>query len=189
MLYIILNLVGQKFRSSLVVWIWLRVSHEVQSDVSQGCLHLHNLLDGEFPGYPVIRTWHFHCHDLGSIPGLGNKILQVSQTGTKKKKLLLNDARESVLTFTASAGYCQENSVLQCTYSWTAWVFSSCILAGFSQKWSKGKQGRNCNAFYDLALEVTYHQVPVKHARKLFKGINIQNVDHSISHTWHFKNL
>ena len=67
--------------------------------------------------------------------------------------------------------------------------FSHHVLAGFSQKWSKRKQGRNCNAFYDLALEVTYHQVPIKYVRKLFKGINIQNVGHSISHTLHLKNL
>ena len=25
----------------------------------------------EFPGGPVVRTWHSHCQGLGSIPGWG----------------------------------------------------------------------------------------------------------------------
>ena len=29
----------------------------------------------EFPGNPVVRTWCFHCHGLGSIPGQETKIL------------------------------------------------------------------------------------------------------------------
>ena len=29
----------------------------------------------EFPGSPMVRTWGFHCGDLGSIPGWGTKIL------------------------------------------------------------------------------------------------------------------
>ena len=95
-------LVGQKFRSSLAVWIWLRASHEVQSDVSQGCPHLKNLLNGEFPGSPVVRTRHFHCCGLGSIPGWGTKILQASCTAKKKK--LLNGARESVSMMPHSHG-------------------------------------------------------------------------------------
>ena len=38
---------------------------------------------GGFPGGPVVKTLHFHCRGLGSIPGLGTKILQ-----SKKKKRL-----------------------------------------------------------------------------------------------------
>lgn len=30
---------------------------------------------GEFPGGPVVRAWHFHCHGPGLIPGQGTKIL------------------------------------------------------------------------------------------------------------------
>ena len=30
---------------------------------------------GELPGGPVVRTWHFHCRGLGSVPGRGTKIL------------------------------------------------------------------------------------------------------------------
>ena len=30
-----------------------------------------------FPGGPVARTQHFHCWDMGLIPGQGAKILQV----------------------------------------------------------------------------------------------------------------
>ena len=40
----------------------------------------------EFPCGPVVRTRYFHCHDLGSIPGQGTKILQAIQQGQKKKK-------------------------------------------------------------------------------------------------------
>ena len=31
-------------------------------------------MDREFPGGPVVGTWHFHCCGPGSIPGLGTKI-------------------------------------------------------------------------------------------------------------------
>lgn len=40
------TLVGETLRSSLAGWIWLRVSHEVWSDVSQGCHQLRNWQDG-----------------------------------------------------------------------------------------------------------------------------------------------
>ena len=38
----------------------------------------------EFPGNPVVRTWHLQCHGLDSIPGPGTKIPQAM--GPKKKK-------------------------------------------------------------------------------------------------------
>ena len=34
----------------------------------------------------MVRTWHFHCHGPGSIPGQGTKIPQAAQHGQKKKK-------------------------------------------------------------------------------------------------------
>ena len=40
----------------------------------------------EFPGGPVVRTWHFHCCGLGSIPGQGTKILQAVQCCQKKER-------------------------------------------------------------------------------------------------------
>ena len=40
----------------------------------------------ELLGGPVVRTQHFHCQGLGSIPGQGTKIPQASQCGQKKKK-------------------------------------------------------------------------------------------------------
>jgi len=40
----------------------------------------------EFPGGPVARTRHFHCYGLGSVPGVGTKILQASRCGQKQKK-------------------------------------------------------------------------------------------------------
>ena len=46
-------------------------------------------LSRELPGGPVVRTWHSHCQGLGSIPGLGTKVLQAvwcSQKGREKKK-------------------------------------------------------------------------------------------------------
>ena len=30
----------------------------------------------QFPGIPVVKTWHFHCHGQSSIPGWRTKILQ-----------------------------------------------------------------------------------------------------------------
>ena len=44
-------------------------------------------LHKEFPGGPVVRTWHFDCS--GSIPGWGTKILQWGQKiNTTKKQTL-----------------------------------------------------------------------------------------------------
>ena len=40
----------------------------------------------EFPGSPVVKTWHFHCQGLGLIPGQGTKILQAEWQDQKKKK-------------------------------------------------------------------------------------------------------
>ena len=44
----------------------------------------------EFPGSPVVRTWHFHCQGLGSIPNQGTKTLQAAQLGQKKKIFFFN---------------------------------------------------------------------------------------------------
>ena len=47
----------------------------------------------EFPGSPVVRTQHFHCWSLGSIPGWGTKIpqaivqLQKNQTNQPNKQI------------------------------------------------------------------------------------------------------
>ena len=38
----------------------------------------------EFPSSPVVRTQHFHCWGLGSIPGQKAKILQAVQRSQKK---------------------------------------------------------------------------------------------------------
>ena len=38
---------------------------------------------GEFSGSPVVRTQHFHCGGLGSIPGQGTRIPQATQHGQK----------------------------------------------------------------------------------------------------------
>ena len=39
----------------------------------------------EFPDGPVVRTQHFHCCDLGSIPGWGTKVPQAVWPKKKKK--------------------------------------------------------------------------------------------------------
>ena len=49
-------------------------SHQRQSDTK------------EFPGSPVVRTWHFHCQVLGSIPVRGTKIPIAMLHNQKKKK-------------------------------------------------------------------------------------------------------
>ena len=48
-----------------------------------------NVILGEFPGGPVIRTLHFHCQGLCSIPGQGTKIPQATQPKTKKYVIFL----------------------------------------------------------------------------------------------------
>ena len=34
----------------------------------------------------MVRTPHFHCQGVGSIPGQGTKILQAAEYGKKKKE-------------------------------------------------------------------------------------------------------
>jgi len=41
----------------------------------------------EFPGGQVVRTWHFQCWGLGSVPGWGAKITKDAWYGRKKKKV------------------------------------------------------------------------------------------------------
>ena len=40
----------------------------------------------EFPGSPMVSTWHFHCQGLGSIPGQGTKLLQTAWCSQIKQK-------------------------------------------------------------------------------------------------------
>ena len=61
----------------------------------------------EFPGSPVIRTWLFHCRDLGSIPGQGTEIPQeVTRCSSPKERETLESHTQ---TFHAS------------TYKWHRW--------------------------------------------------------------------
>ena len=39
----------------------------------------------DFPGGPVVRTLHFHCQDLGLLPGWGTRIPHASKYDQKKK--------------------------------------------------------------------------------------------------------
>ena len=39
----------------------------------------------EFPGGPVVRTWHFHCPGSGSTPGWGTEIMHGVDQKKKKK--------------------------------------------------------------------------------------------------------
>ena len=39
----------------------------------------------EFPGGPVVKTEHFHCHSQGSIPGQGTNIPKAVRCGQKRK--------------------------------------------------------------------------------------------------------
>ena len=53
--------------------------------------------DGEFPGGPVVRTQHFHCCDLASIPGPGTKVLHSDPAShvvqPQKKKIILKERK------------------------------------------------------------------------------------------------
>ena len=40
----------------------------------------------EFPGSLVVRIWHFHCWDQGSVPGLGTEILHQTSAHLHQKK-------------------------------------------------------------------------------------------------------
>ena len=45
----------------------------------------------EFPGDPVVLTWHFYYSGPGSIHGQGTKMLQIRGGQKKKKKKHLRD--------------------------------------------------------------------------------------------------
>ena len=45
-----------------------------------------NMRNRDFPGGPVVRTWRFHCRDLGSIPGRGTKIPQAAWLCQNKER-------------------------------------------------------------------------------------------------------
>ena len=62
------------FEKYLIKEIQQQASHQRQSDTR------------EFPGSSVVRTWHFHCQVLASIPVRGNKIPKVMLHNQKKKK-------------------------------------------------------------------------------------------------------
>ena len=47
--------------------------------------YVKNIFCREFPGSPVIRTWHFYCCCPDSIPGWGTKIQQTPWRGQNKK--------------------------------------------------------------------------------------------------------
>ena len=53
-------------------------------------------MDREFPGGPVVRTWHCHCHGPGSISRQETKILQVMWRGQKKKKKKINQQSPTI---------------------------------------------------------------------------------------------
>lgn len=38
----------------------------------------------DFLGGPVVSATHYHCRGMGSIPGLGTKILHATCVGKKK---------------------------------------------------------------------------------------------------------
>ena len=40
----------------------------------------------EFPGGPVVKPPHFHCHGPGSVPGQATEIPQAMCHSQKKKK-------------------------------------------------------------------------------------------------------
>ena len=53
------------------------------------------------PGGPVVKTWHFHCHDQGSISDWRTKIPEAMQLEKKKKKIygLVYRCRGAISTF------------------------------------------------------------------------------------------
>ena len=75
--------------------------------------HFKITLLGEFPGGPVVRTWHFHCWGPGSIPGWGTKIQQAvwcSQSNLIKDNLK-NKINSCFLIWLLKAWHIGKNNV------------------------------------------------------------------------------
>ena len=41
----------------------------------------------QFPGGPVVKTWHFPCQGPGSVPGWGTEISQATWCGQKENEI------------------------------------------------------------------------------------------------------
>ena len=51
-------------------------------------------ISGESPGGPVVRTWRFHCHGPGSIPGRGTNVLQAGSFLSFEKNISNDNIKE-----------------------------------------------------------------------------------------------
>ena len=49
----------------------------------------------EFPGGPMVRTRHFHCHGPGSIPGPADDTTLMTESEEELKRLLMKVKEES----------------------------------------------------------------------------------------------
>ena len=72
----------------------------------------------KFPDGPVVRTWHFHCQGLGSIPSGGTKILQAIIWGLKKKELSLNPTTLLIEIYSVDTMAYMQEDVCVCMYIW-----------------------------------------------------------------------
>ena len=75
------------------------------------------LVRQEFPGSPVVSTWHFHCHGPSSISSLGTKIIQASGAQKRKKKQIKQYSKVSKNARVQKTGACklQISASLRCT--------------------------------------------------------------------------
>ena len=70
-------------------------------------------------GSPVVRTWHFHCWDLGSILGRGNKIPAAPWAKNKNKRTtkcaLISDCELMVLISSGQHYYISHSFAQKCS--------------------------------------------------------------------------
>ena len=57
-----------------MIFRFIGVSSKMRLIIVFKMKHINKSIHGEFPGDPVVRTWHFHCQGLSSIYGWGTKI-------------------------------------------------------------------------------------------------------------------
>ena len=77
--------------SLLTFWLFLKLIFLIMQDTKFTVVSFGNTGSNpemwEFPGGPVIRTWHFHCWGPGSVPGQGTNIPATCAAWPTKKIL------------------------------------------------------------------------------------------------------
>ena len=116
----------------------------------------------EFPGSSAVRTWHFHCHGLGSI-SLNLRLLKQSKTRPKKTKTVVQ------IVFQSGSGEKENEYWIPVSMAWASLVFhcsatsfanGSSGLGALNKAWIDSRTVRICSAGDHLSTKATGPEWP-----------------------------